>query len=85
MISTGVWGPDMLLSASDDGDYRIRGVCPLCSILNRTHGDRTYVCHTVERSALEWRQHPLKPQYLSAKLLDVTFNIHGSVHRCMNH
>jgi len=39
MISTGVWGPDMLLSASDDGDYRICGVCPLRGILNRTHGN----------------------------------------------
>jgi hypothetical protein len=39
MISTGVWGPDMLLNASDDGDYCIYGVCGACSILNRTHAN----------------------------------------------
>jgi hypothetical protein len=38
MIPTGVWGPDMLLNASDDRDYCNYGVCPLCSILNRTLG-----------------------------------------------
>ena len=45
-----VWGgPDMLLNASDYGDYCICGLCPLFIILNRTRANRTCFCHSVER------------------------------------